>query len=93
MSFEKHVIPAYNDAKQFIHILKSQYGSAENSKILEHTEDFLEQYYQRTVDRKNKDQKNATTAVVRTAISLYSLISLGYFNHSMDEVRLFQRSK
>ena len=78
IEFDKHVIPAYNDAKQFIHILKSQYGSAENSKILEHTEDFLEQYYQRTVDRKNKDQKNATTAFVRTAISLYSFVSLGY---------------
>ena len=39
IEFDRHVIPTYNDAKQYLHILKNQYGFA-----IEHTQQLINKW-------------------------------------------------
>lgn len=73
ITIEQKVIPAYNTALQWMHIMKNEYGLSQYN-----TQDYLEQYYERIVERKNRDPETKLAAASRTAISLYSFISLGF---------------
>lgn len=71
---EDKVIPMYNSAVQWMHIAKTEYGIVSQDATMQ----FLKEYYDRVVNRKNQDPNTTLAAITRNLTGLYSFISLGF---------------
>ena len=72
MEIENRLIPVYNQALQFIHIAEM------NNQPQDVLKQFLIEYNTRIIGRANMDQDKAFAAKMRTAMAMYSYVSLAY---------------
>ena len=70
---ENRVIPAYNQARQWMDVAENEYSVQQK-----YSKEFLQEYYDRVVLRKNQDTKTNYSSFIRNALNMYSFVALGY---------------
>lgn len=73
---ENRLLPTYNNVLEWLNYIKYDLGKGQKSQ--QTTELFLEQYYQRIVERKNNDQGKKYEAIIRNGLNMFSFVALGY---------------
>jgi len=73
---DKELIPAYHRIKQWLNVIKTDYGKGSQGQAM--VEQYLDDYYRRIVLRKNKDENDKFDPLFRNITNAFSFLALGY---------------
>jgi hypothetical protein len=73
---DNHIVPMYDSIKTWIDIIKYEFNNNEESQKV--VEEYLKDYYNRVVKRRNKDEGDKIDSLIRNGLNTFSFMSLGY---------------
>lgn len=73
---DTELIPAYHRIQQWLNVIKYEFGRG--SKGQEVVEEYLDDYYNRIVLRKNRDENDKIDPFIRNLQNTFSFLALGY---------------
>ena len=73
---DTELIPTYHRIKQWLNTIKYEFGKGDKSQAV--VEEYLDDYYNRIVLRKNKDENDKIDPWIRNLQNSFSFLALGY---------------
>jgi len=68
--------PVYDNIKIWFKVIKEEFGKGNKGQAV--AEEYLDDFYNRVVLRRNKDENDKVDAVIRNALHTFSFVALGY---------------
>ena len=73
---DTRLIPMYDNVKVWFNMIKEEFGKGSQGQRV--AEEYLDDYYNRVVLRRNRDENDKVDAFIRNATHLFSFVALGY---------------